>query len=133
MKTIFGVMLAFALCLMWIPSVSAGNESGVKIELQTNQKHVILMNTTSEAKSLLAFDVVEVQTDSELQINCVSAVLKHIELSPLPYIVMEKCRVRFSQGRNLSLLVNSNAEYRFRLMPYLAHINDASRSIPLRC
>ena len=128
MKTIFGAMLAFALCLMWIPSVSAGNESGVKIELQTNQKHVILMNTTSEVKYLLSFDVVEVQTDSELQNNCVSAVLKPIELSPLSYIVMEKCRFRFFQGRNFSKLDVCNNE----LMPKLAHIN-ASRLYNMLC
>ena len=93
MKRIFGMIMAFALCLMWCPPVKASSACPKK-EL----KQVIC------SMPVLAIDNQYVDVLKwESQISYVSAIHSHDNTYQLqPYMISEKCCFRISRGKHFS-------------------------------
>jgi len=95
MNRIFGMMLAFALCFAWFTPMQAAPKVG-KTELKAE-----VCSMPVVAVDQMRYDVLK---SVELDRYCPEGSFTH-EINRLPLIsVMEKCRFRFSKGRNFNKL-----------------------------
>jgi len=122
MKLMFSTMLAFALCLMWVPPASA-SQSVSKTELKQCVCSMPVM--------VFEYSQADVLKSVELDINSPEGSFAN-EYDRSPVIVMGKCRLRFSQGRNLTKSALNQSYRPFQLIPKMEHVS-ASRLYSLRC